>query len=678
MKPVVHDTYLKELTLRGVLLGALITVIFTASNVYLGLKVGMTFSTSIPAAVISMALLRMFKHSNILENNMVQTQASSAGTLTAIIFILPGLIMLGYWHSFPLWQTLTLCALGGFLGVLFTIPLRRAMVVETDLPYPEGRAAAEILRAGSVSEDKKLEDGASSTGLKEILAGFGFSSIFALFSSGFHIFASGFSSWFSLGGTAVTGVGIGFSTALISAGYLIGISSGIAVLVGWLISWGGFVPYFTSIVDQIPEGASLGDFASSVWVAKVRLIGVGVIGIAAVWTLLSLARPVIRGMSDAIAVSRNNKTAAAREQHHTDIDLSAKSFITVLLLSLVGLFVVFYFFVAEAGLSAGTTFIFVSVGLILAVLMGFLVAAACGYMAGLLGSSSSPISGITILGVLAASLTVYGLSELFSVFEIENGSRFATAYAIFITGVITAVACISNDNMQDLKTGYLIGATPWRQQVALLIGCVTGAVAIAPVMNLLYEAYGFTGAMPRVDMDPAAVLSAPQATLMATLAQGIFKSSLDWDLILLGVGIGVVCIIVHRSLAKYRQGWALPPLAVGFGIYLPSSICIALMLGAVLNYFVARYVKAHSDKAGMKRSDHTGVLFASGMIVGESIIGVLIALAVVISVSSGGAADPLALVGADFASVADILGIVAFIAVIVVFVTRTVRAAQTK
>lgn len=190
MKPVVHDTHLKELTLRGVLLGALITVIFTASNVYLGLKVGMTFSTSIPAAVISMALLRMFKHSNILENNMVQTQASSAGTLTAIIFILPGLIMLGYWHSFPLWQTLTLCALGGFLGVLFTIPLRRAMVVETDLPYPEGRAAAEILRAGSVSEDKKLEDGASSTGLKEILAGFGFSSIFALFSSGFHIFAS--------------------------------------------------------------------------------------------------------------------------------------------------------------------------------------------------------------------------------------------------------------------------------------------------------------------------------------------------------------------------------------------------------------------------------------------------------------------------------------------------------
>lgn len=676
MKPIIQDTHLKELTLRGVLLGALITVIFTASNVYLGLKVGMTFSTSIPAAVISMALLRMCKHSNILENNMVQTQASSAGTLTAIIFILPGLIMLGYWHSFPLWQTLVLCALGGFLGVLFTIPLRRAMVVETDLPYPEGCAAAEILKAGSVGESNAQQGSNASSGLKEISVGFGLSSIFALFSSGFHIFSSGFSSWFALGGGAVSGIGVGFSTALISAGYLIGISSGIAIFVGWFIAWGTFVPYFTSTAEAIQEGLSLGDFASSIWVSKVRLIGVGVIGIAAIWTLLSFAKPVIRGMQEAFAVSRNKKTASARVTHHTDLDLSAKSFITVLVLSLVGLFIVFYTFVADAGLSVAVTLLFAAVGIILAVLVGFLVASACGYMAGLLGSSSSPISGITILGVLAASLTVYGLSELFDVFELQNGSRFATAYAIFITGVITAVACISNDNMQDLKTGYLIGATPWRQQTALLIGCVTGAIAIAPVLNLMYEAYGFTGAMPRPDMDPAAVLSAPQATLMSTLAQGIFKSSLDWNLILLGVGIGVVCIFVHRAVAKMKRGWALPPLAVGFGIYLPSSICIALMFGAVLSYAVGRYVKAHTNEEGKKRSDHVGVLFASGMIVGESIIGVCIALAVVISVSAGGSSDPLVLVGADFSNVADVLGVIAFLAVIAIFVTRTIRAAK--
>lgn len=675
MKTIIQDTHLPEMTLRGVILGALITVVFTASNVYLGLKVGLTFSSSIPAAVISMALLRMFSRSNILENNMVQTQASAAGTLSSIIFILPSLVMLGYWQNFPMVQTLALCALGGFLGVLFTIPLRRAMVVTSELPYPEGRAAAEILRAGSVdeNEDKGTK---KNTGLKEIIIGCGLSGIFSLCSGGFHIFSSGISTSLALGASAVSSLSLSFSTALIAAGWLIGIASGVAILAGMILSWGFFVPYFASLVETIPEGMSAGDFASTIWVQNVRLIGVGVIGIAAIWTLISLSKPVIRGMLDTIELGKKNKTAENKALHHTEIDLSPKAFLAVLAVSLVGLFIVFYNFVATSGLDATTGFIFVLVGVVVAVVIGFLVAAACAYMAGLLGSSTSPISGITILGVIISALTVLGLSKLFDVFEIPNGTQFATAYAIFITSVITAIACVSNDNMQDLKTGYLIGATPWRQQLALLIGCVTGAIAIAPVLNLLYEAYGFTGAMPRADMDPAQVLSAPQATLMSTITQGIFHSSLRWDLILLGVGIGVLVIILNLILKKTKPSLTLPPLAVGFGIYLPQSLVLTLFTGAVLYYIVNRYMKAYASRDNLARADHTSVLLASGMIVGESIIGVLIAMVVVFAVSTGGSADPFALVGADFAPVADILGIIAFIAIIVVFIHRTLKASK--
>lgn len=265
MKPqsnlTVNYPSMPELTARGMILGALITVIFTASNVYLGLKVGLTFSSSIPAAVISMAILRMFKHSNILENNMVQTQASAAGTLSAIIFILPGLLMLGYWQGFPFWQTLLLCACGGSLGVLFTIPLRRAMVVNSDLPYPEGRAAAEILKVGSEirKEEANGEDTSKKeTGMKDIVGGTALAGLFSLCSNGFHVVSSEFSYWLSFG-KAVTQIPLGFSTALLGAGYLIGIASGMAILVGTLLAWYVFVPYLTSVITPA-EGQSAARF----------------------------------------------------------------------------------------------------------------------------------------------------------------------------------------------------------------------------------------------------------------------------------------------------------------------------------------------------------------------------------------------------------------------------------
>ena len=666
-----HDLHLPELTLRGMLLGALITVIFTASNVYLGLKVGLTFSSSIPAAIISMAILRFFKDSNVLENNMVQTQASAAGTLSAIIFILPGLLMLGYWQGFPFWQTFLICACGGSLGVLFTIPLRRAMVVNSDLPYPEGRAAAEILKVGSHNGGEVAKSG---SGMADIVSGGAVAGIISLCANGFKVLGDSMSFWFTVG-KGTTQIPLGFSTALLGAGYLIGIASGIAILVGVLIAWAGFVPYLTNVFA--PDGGATAKFAMGIWKEKVRFIGAGAIGIAAIWTLITLIKPIIEGMK--ISVKSMNSSAAERETHRMDTDMSTKSVLIVFAIILIGLVITFWDFVSAVPISAGLMWTLVVVGVVVALLIGFFVAAACGYMAGLIGTSASPISGIGILATIISSLVVYFIASENNLFATEAGVQFATAMAIFMTSVVIAIASISNDNLQDLKTGQLVGATPWRQQIALLLGSVAGAIAIAPVLNLLYQAYGFTGALPRAEMDPNAALSAPQATLMTTIAQGIFNASMDWNYILIGVGVGVVAIIVNLILKSTTASLTLPPLAVGMGIYLPPTLEVPLIIGSFLSYFVGRYLIARAKmRAGelaeydVEQSNRRGVLFASGLIVGESLIGVIIAVIIVLSVTTGGGESPLELVGPEFESTAGWLGLLAFIFAALYLVRRVV------
>lgn len=658
-----HDLNLPELTLRGMILGVLITIIFTASNVYLGLKVGLTFSSSIPAAIISMAILRFFKDSNILENNMVQTQASSAGTLSAVIFVLPGLLMLGYWQGFPFWQTLILCAAGGCLGVLFTIPLRRAMVVNSDLTYPEGRAAAEILKVGSREDTAGVK---SSSGMRDIVAGGFVAGIVSLCTNGFRILSDGMAVWVNVGKGA-TQLPLGFSTALLGAGYLIGIASGIAILVGMIIAWGGFVPYYTNILPMDP-GISASKFAMAVWKEKVRFIGAGTIGIAAIWTLLTLMKPILEGLK--MSIKSMTMSAEERASHRMDTDMTVKSVLATTVAVIIGLVLCFFDFVYAVDISPTLMWTLVIVGVIVSLLIGFIVASACGYMAGLIGTSASPISGIGILAIIISSLVVYGIASANDLFATQAGVQFATAMALFMTSVVVAIAAISNDNLQDLKTGQLIGATPWKQQVALLIGCVVGSVAIAPVLNLLYQAYGFTGAMPREGMDPSVALSAPQATLMTTIAQGIFSSSMDWTYIFIGIGVGVVAIIVNLILKGTTASLSLPPLAIGMGIYLPPALETPLVVGAVIGYFVNRYLRKRAAKRAGNLADQDveicnrrGVLFSSGLIVGESIIGVIIAAIIVISVTSGGSEAPLQLVGKGFEDTAEWLGLIVFVAV---------------
>ena len=654
-----HELRLPELTVRGILLGAILTIIFTASNVYLGLKVGLTFSSAIPAAVISMAVLKMAKDANILENNMVQTQASAAGTLSAIIFIIPGMLMIGYWQGFEFWQTLVVSACGGCLGVLFTIPLRRAMVVHSDLAYPEGVAAAEILKVGS----RTRADGKSESGIKEILSGSVVAGIIAFLTNGLQVLGGSLSAWFHVG-RGMTQLPLGYSTALVGAGYLIGIASGLAMLVGILIAWAGFVPYFT-MTEALPDGMTLQKFAGAVYQQKVRLIGAGAMGVAAIWTLMTLARPVIDGVKESIAGTRMDDTE--KGLHRMDIDMSMKSIALVFGVTVIGLLAIFYLFVSPESIPPSQKLIFTVVGVGVSVLMGFFVAAACAYMAGLVGTSASPISGIGILGIIVSSLVMYALCSSFGIFDLPGGEKFATATAIFTTSIILAIACISNDNMQDLKTGWLVGATPWRQQAALLIGCVVGALVIAPVLNLLYEAYGFPGAMPRPGMDPAQALSAPQAVLMTTIAQGIFSSKLAWEYIYIGIGLGVVLVLIDQLLKRTTKNLVLPPLAVGMGIYLPPVIQTPLVVGAILGYFLNRHLRktagAEAEAEGLRR----GTLFASGLIVGESIVGVLLAGLIVLSVSNGGDENPLAMVGSDFADTAEMLGLAVFFGLLALF-----------
>ncbi|ECO6982661.1 oligopeptide transporter, OPT family, partial [Campylobacter jejuni] len=652
------------LTLRGLVLGSILTIIFTASNVYLGLKVGLTFSSSIPAVVISMAVLSLFKTSNILENNMVQTQASAAGTLSSVIFVIPGLFMCGYWSEFPLWQTFMICLCGGGLGVLFTIPLRRTMVVESKLAYPEGRAAAEILKVANKDQSSKK----GKQGIKEIALGSFIAAIFSLLSNGFKLAASE-SNFAFIWNKMAFGFSMGYSLALLGAGYLVGLAGAIALFVGMFLAWGIFTPYLSNFEFDSAKNAV--DLASSVWSSKVRLIGTGAIAIAALWTLIELLKPVIEGIKEIV---KNVKITNQEKNERTNIDLSLKSIFILFVLMVVGLFITFYSFVEDANLSIYYQMLFSFVGTLVSVLIGFFVAAACGYMAGLVGSSSSPISGIGLIGVIISSIVFLVLGV--ELFQDPMLSKFAVALAIFTTSVILATAAISNDNLQDLKTGHLVGATPWKQQVALLVGCVFGALAIVPVLNLLYQAYGFVGAMPREGMDASSALAAPQANLMSTIAQGIFHHNIEWGYMAFGVFVGILMIIIDKILRR-TQKMSLPPLAVGIGIYLPPAVNIPLVIGGILKYIVMqhltkKYAKNSHKEEKLASCEQRGTLFASGLIVGESIFGVIIAGITVFSVSMGGSENPLALNLANFHD-SELFALIFFVGVVLYFIKRIVK-----
>lgn len=648
----------KELTVRGLILGVIITVVFTAANVFFGLKAGLTFATSIPAAVISMALLRGFKDSTIQENNIVQTIASAAGTLSSIIFVLPGMIMIGWWTGFPFWTSFAVCALGGILGVMYSIPLRRALVTTSDLPYPEGLACAEVLKVGSGDDADagSVEEGRA--GLLAVLWGSIVSAVFAVIVAT-QVFASDFVRYFRVGDKgSVSGFDFNLSFALFAIGHLVGLSVGIAMLIGAIIGWGWGVPHYSLLGDM---SASVADLANGTWSHKVRFVGAGAIGVSAIWTLAKLVKPVISGLTSAVAASKVRKAGNADSLPRTERDIPIGIVGLITLACFVPIAWLLGYFGEISGLGAHVGVLAIG-GVAFVVLMGFFVSTVCGYMAGLIGSSNSPLSGVGILVVIAAALLLVAFVKPYV--GPEEGKALV-AFALFITAVVFTVAAIANNNLQDLKTGQLVDATPWRQQVALVIGVIAGAAVIPPVLDMLNKAYGFVG----VAGVGAHALPAPQAGLISALANGVITGNIDWSLIITGIWIGVAIIIVDEILARTTKHMRIPPLAVGLGIYLPTVSTLMVVVGSVVGWYFDR----RADRS--KRPETTkqlGVLLASGLIVGESVIGVVIAF--IVGLSGKGA--PLALVGEDFGNAAQWIGGIAFALIVLVLYRWIARMAN--
>lgn len=637
---------LAELTLRGIILGGLITLLFTAANVYLGLKVGLTFATSIPAAVISMAVLRGFKDSTILENNIVQTVASAAGTLAAIIFVLPGLVMIGWWQGFPYWTTALITGTGGILGVLFSVPLRRALVVDTDLPYPEGRAAAEVLRVGSGSREGAEE---SAKGLSVLVWNGVVSTLFAILTQT-RLAVSEAATYFKTGAGA-TGISGSLSMALVGVGHLVGISVGAAMGLGMVIGWWVLLPILTA--HHPMPGSSTADWASAIFSQDVRFFGAGVIGVAAIWTLVKIAGPVIGGIRSAMAASAARRDGEALALTERDLPIWIVGVGSVAMLFPIAWLL---WSVIAGGPIAASAVMVIAGALVFVAVIGLMIAAVCGYMAGLIGASNSPVSGIGILSVVGAALMLVGM---FGRHTPPDMTAALVAYALIVTGVVFGVATISNDNLQDLKTGELVGATPWKQQVALVIGVVFGALVIPVVMNLLNTAFGFAGAP---NAGPNA-LPAPQAALISALAKGVLGGSLNAQMIGYGALTGVALIILDEVLGRLKL-LRLPPLGVGMGIYLPISLILPTVVGSVVGLFYDRWADRTSNPEFARRM---GVLTATGLIVGESLWGVVFAGIV----AASGSDAPLAVVGDGFEPYALIGGTVVFIALLAWLYRRT-------
>lgn len=644
MRPGATSEPRRELTLRGLVLGAAITVVFTGANVFMGLRTGMTFSSSIPAAVISMGALRALGSGGILENNMVQTQASAAGTLCNVILVLPALVLVGRWSGFPFAETAAICLLGGLLGVMYSIPLRRALVVGSTLPFPEGVAAAEVLRAGDAA------GGGDASGLRTLAAAGLASALLALCTNGLRLLGDGLDLFVGAGG-AVFRIGTGFSLALVGVGYLVGLGACLALLLGVATAWGVAVPLLSSGVLAAARTGGDAAVATRVWADQVRLIGAGIIAIGGVWTVGTLLRPMAASLRAAWASAGAHRRGGALPRQERDIPITLVAVAALLLSAALG--VALATFTAGGRDPPGIGFLVVTTAL--AAVFAFLMATACGYMAGLLGSSSSPISGIGILGIMVVSLLLDRVTG-------PGGDRTGVmGVALFVTSAVVVVASIANDNLQDLKTGQLVDATPWRQQVALLVGVAAGAIVIPPLLQLLFEAYGFIGHMPHAGMDSARAMAAPQASLVAQIVAGIFAHRLPWRMVAIGLAMGAVLIAIEERLRR-RHGFSLPALTVGIGIYLPPSVVVTIGFGGVLGFLAERRIAARAPHAA-EALRRRGVLLASGFLVGESVTGMALAALE----AANGRADTLAVAVPGFAAAPRVLGAAVFVLSLALF-----------
>lgn len=604
-------TILPEITLRGIVLASILSAVLAAANAYLGLFAGMTVSASIPASVISMAMLRVLGKSNILENNGIQTAASSGEALAAgAIFTFPALILMHYWTDFNYWETTLICFCGGTLGVLFTIPLRNALIVKENLKFPEGVATAEVLQVGTHGGGF----------LKYLLWGSLAGGFSKLAEAGFQLWQSTFARASFVGNKIYASFSLTSSAALMAVGYIVGFNISLLVFLGGVISWYIAIPIYITMHPPTIGISNWVEYGSEIWNAQIRYLGAGAMLTGGLWALIGIRKSLISSLKQGVDAFKQGATTNYSELLRTEKDIPVKYII-------IGIFVLI---IPIMGVYWQETTMF-SIALFMTLLMvgaGFLFSAVAGYMAGLVGSSNNPISGVTIATLLVASVLLVAF--------MGTGSVTGPAAAILIGAVVCCAASIAGDNMQDLKSGHILGATPYKQQIMQLVGVWAAAFVLAPVLSLLNTAYGFGAKTP---LHPQA-LSAPQATLMQSVAQGVFGGSLPWNMILLGAILGAVIIAIDEYQRSRNATFRVPVLAVAVGVYLPFELDSTVMLGGVVALLIEKYIKNNQHKNADKKNEATqnanqaGLLFASGLITGEALIGIFLAIPIAITSKS--------------------------------------------
>ena len=621
-----NDAAAPQLTHRAIILAIILAVILAAANTYLGLFAGMTIASAIPAAVVSMAVLRALGGGGILENNIVQTGASAGSSIASgVIFTVPALLILGYWSDFKYMWVLAIAGLGGILGVLFSVPLRRSLIVDQKMAFPEGKAAAEVLKAG-----ENPAQGVKVLGLSALAGGF----IKLAAASGLRLIPDS-AATAGFFGKFLAYFGTNLSPALLGVGYIVGLNIGIVVLAGSVISWNIAIPIFQATqMGAHPElaatiaGACQGlashecaeATAGLLWRHQIRYLGVGAMLVGGLWALVSLRKSIVSGVRSGLAATRAGASSIVA---HTERDLPMKSVLIGIVLFTLPLAVLYYVIVDSVG-----------VGLTMSVIMviaGFLFCSVSAYMAGLVGSSNNPVSGITIATILFAATVL--------LFLLGKDSAIGPVAAVLIGAVVCCAACVAGDNLQDLKAGYIVGATPWRQQVMLAVGSISCALVMAPTLNLLNSAYGI-GIPTEAHPDP---LLAPQATLMASVARGMFGGELPWNMVAIGAGIGVAIILLDEMLRTRGSNFRTPVLAVAVGIYLPLELMVPIFLGGLLNHVVTSRFGAGLSEEEKEKRNRTGMLFAAGLITGEALMGILIAIPIVATARGDVLALPQAL-----------------------------------
>lgn len=616
-RPVVPASVsLPEITVRAVALSIVLAAVLAAANAYLGLFAGMTISASIPAAVASMAVLRLCRRSNILENNIVQTAASSGEALAAgTIFTIPALLLVGHWQTFAYWQTMLITAVGGLLGVLFTIPLRRALIENARLRFPEGVATAEVLKIAV--EPPGAGQAEAARDFRALLSAAAVGGAVKFGESGLRLWAESIEGAAQVGRTVFYG-GLNLSPALLAVGFIVGLHTALVVCIGGILGWVLLLPLH-GFLYGLPPGKTALAAATAIWSGQIRYVGIGAMLVGGVWTLTKLREPVWRSLEtlrDRYRVSGSSFSPAVVVR--TEQDASLPWIVGVFLLSLVPMVWIY-------GSVAGS----IPIGLIMTVAMvlaAFLFSSVAAYMAGLVGSSSNPVSGVTIATIMLASLLL--------VLFMGAGHPAGPAAALVIGAVVCCAAAMGGDNLQDLKTGHLVGATPWKQQIMQVVGVLTGALVLVPVLSLLQAKYGI--GEPTIEHPHP--LSAPQATLMASLTKSLFGAGLPWALVGLGAAVGALVIVVDRRLEQHNSDFRLPVLAVALGIYLPLKLSAAIFMGGLLAALAKRKEGETGDVS------RRGLLLAAGLITGEALMGILLALPIALSMLSRNlSGDPFSL-----------------------------------